>query len=87
MNTTAIKASASIKIDADILAQVRQAAKAEHKSLSNYLENILYRFGYRPYNEETAQACQEAKERKSEGIVDTSSLEAFTASILGDEKD
>lgn len=85
MNVTNIKASTSIRIDANILSQIREEAKAEHRSLSNYLETLLYRWGYRPYNEETVQACQEAREGKSAGVVDTSSREAIEKSLFGDE--
>lgn len=87
MNTTTLKASTSIRIDANILLQIREEAKAENRSLSNYLETLLYRWGYRSYNEETIQACQEARRGEFVGVVDTSSQEAFIASILGDEND
>ena len=52
MAISSLKASTSIRIDANILAQIREEAKAEHRSLSNYLETLLYRWGYRPYNKE-----------------------------------
>lgn len=41
---------------------------------------------YRPYNQETIEACQEARRGEFVGVVDTSSQETFIASILGDEK-
>lgn len=87
MNMTNIKASTSIRIDANILSQIREEAKAEHRSLSNYLETLLYRWGYRPYNNETAEACSEARQGKFAGEIDTSSQEAFIESILSDEND
>ena len=85
MIATGLKESTSIRIDAGLLAQIKEEAKADNRSLSNYLETLLYRMGYRPYNEETIQACREAREGKSAGVVDTSTPESFIASILGDE--
>lgn len=84
MSTTGIKESTSIRIDRGILASLKSEAKAENRSLSNYLETLLYRMGYRPYSEETIQACEEAREGKTAGIVNTTSLETIEASILGD---
>ena len=65
------KVTVSIRIDASMMAQLRADAKDENRSLSNYLETLLYRIGYRPMN----------------GGVDTSSTEAMRASILGDRVD
>ena len=84
MIMTNIKESTSISIDANLLSQVREEAKAEHRSLSNYIEMLLHRMGYRPYNEETFLACQEATDGRSAGVVDTSSKESIISSILGD---
>ena len=81
------KESTTIRIDASILETIKEEARAENRSLSNYIETLFYRLGYRPYNEETVQACREAREGKSAGVVDTSSPENFISSILGDEKD
>lgn len=85
MIATGLKESTSIRIDAGLLAQIKEEAKADNRSLSNYLETLLYRMGYRPYNEETIQACREVREGKSAGVVDTSTPENFIASIWGDE--
>lgn len=85
MIATGLKESTSIRIDAGLLAQIKEEAKADNRSLSNYLETLLYRMGYRPYNEETVQACREAREGKSAGVVDTSSREAIEQSLFGDE--
>lgn len=85
MIVSGLKESTSIRIDAGLLAQIKQEAKADNRSLSNYLETLLYRMGYRPYNEETIQACREAREGKSAGVVDTSSREAIEKSLFGDE--
>lgn len=83
----AVKLSTSIRIEASILATIREEAKSENRSLSNYIETLFYRLGYRPHNEETIQACRDARNGDVAGVVDTSSTENFIASILGDEKD
>lgn len=82
MSPNTLKAPASIRIDADLLEQIKIDAQMENRSLSNYIETLLYRFGYRPYNKETIEACKE----DSVGVVDTTSQEKFIKSILGNEK-
>ena len=84
MSTLRLKEATSIRIDAGILEQIKREAKADNRSLSNYLETLLYRLGYRPYNEDTFLACQDARNGKSAGVVDTSSTESILSSILGD---
>ena len=84
MSTLRLKEATSIRIDAGILEQIKREAKADNRSLSNYLETLLYRLGYRPYNEDTFLACQDARNGKSAGVVDTSSKESILSSILGD---
>ena len=79
--STSLKTSTSIRIDTDLLSQIRAEAKAEHRSLSNYLETLLYR----PYNQATLEACESARAGAYAGTIDTRSDEAFVASILGDE--
>jgi len=79
------KSVASIRIDASVMAQLRADAKDENRSLSNYLETLLYRVGYRPMNEDTIEAYRESLRCEMAGVVDTSSTEAMLASILGDE--
>lgn len=83
MSTLGLKEATSIRIDAGILEQIKREAKADNRSLSNYLETLLYRLGYRPYNEDTFLACQDARNGKSAGVVDTSSKESILSSILG----
>ena len=84
MSTLGLKEATSIRIDAGILEQIKREAKSDNRSLSNYLETLLYRLGYRPYNEDTFLACQDARNGKSAGVVDTSSKESILSSILGD---
>ena len=87
MNTTITKSSASIRINSGVLKQLKEEAKREDKSLSNYLEALLDEMGYRPYNEETIQACREVREGKVAGVVDTTNLETIEASLFGDDEE
>lgn len=83
MNTA--KSVASIKIDANLMRQLKADAKADNRSFSNYLETIFLKFGYRPYNQDTYEAYTEAIGGDLTGVVDMSSPEAMLASILCDE--
>lgn len=81
-----LKSTTSIRIDSSMLNQIKKEAKAENRSLSNYIETLFYRMGYRPYNEATAKACSEAKRGAFHGEVDTSSIETIDASLFDDEE-
>ena len=81
--STSLKTSTSIRIDTDILSQIRAEAKAEHRSLSNYLETLFYRWGYRPNNQATFEACESARAGAYAGTIDTRSDEAFCRLDLG----
>ena len=84
--STAIKtkASTSIRIDADLLNTLKKNAKKDNRSLSNYLETILFDVVKRP-NQETLSAISEAKEGKT-AAVDISSYDTFVKSILNDNE-
>ncbi len=81
-----LKSTTSIRIDSSMLNQIKKEAKAENRSLSNYIETLFYRMGYRPYNEATVKACSEAKRGAFQGEVDTSSIETIDASLFDDEE-
>lgn len=52
MDSTEPKVTTTIRIDASILEQMRSEARAENRSLSNYIETLLYKMGYGDHNEE-----------------------------------
>lgn len=85
MDKATLKTSTSISIDSDLLEQTKKKAKSENRSLSNYLEPMHYRMGYRPYNEETIKACNEAKDGEFAGEVDTTDKSTIEASLFDDE--
>lgn len=86
MDNIELKASTSIRIDASVLEQIRSEARAENRSLSNYIETLLYRMGYRAYNAETAEACIDAKSGCYAGSVDTTTRKTIEASLFGNEE-
>ena len=49
------------------------------------IETLLYRMGYRPYNEETIKACEEARNGEFAGEVDTTNKSTIEASLFDDE--
>ncbi|WP_297719675.1 toxin-antitoxin system protein [uncultured Porphyromonas sp.] len=85
MDKATLRTSTSICKDSDLLEQMKKEAKAENKSLSNYIETLLYRMGYRPYNEETIKACNEAKGGEFAGEVDTTDKSTIQAYLFDDE--
>ena len=84
--STAIKpkTSTSIRIDADLLNTLKSNAKKDNRSLSNYLETILFDVVKRP-NQETLAAISEAKEGKT-SAVDINSYDSFVKSIFSDNE-
>lgn len=85
MSAIELKTSTSIRIDSSLLNQIKREAKAENRSLSNYIETVFYRMGYRPNNEETLMACSDAREGNFAGIVDTTNTKTIESSLF-DEK-
>lgn len=52
MDSTEPKVTTTIRVDASILEQIRNEAKLENRSLSNYIETLLYKMGYGDHNEQ-----------------------------------
>lgn len=66
MDTTITKSTASIRIDSSLLKQLKEEAKEENRSLSSYLETLLFRMGYSVQRkEETATPELKAKIEKA----------------------
>lgn len=77
MNTT-------ILLPDSIFEQVEKNEKKKSNTFGDFINKIRYNMGYRPYNEVTAKACEDARNGISAGHVDTSSFEAFLHSVLDD---
>lgn len=75
MNTT-------ILLPDSISEQVEKNEQKKNNIIGSFIQKIRYNMGYRPYNEVTAKACEDARNGISAGRVDTSSFEAFLRSVL-----
>ncbi|MEM6514564.1 MAG: toxin-antitoxin system HicB family antitoxin [Bacteroidota bacterium] len=63
----------ALRFDEDLIAKLKIKAKAQHRSLNNYIEYLLFRdIGHIP-NQETIEAINEAKESELEKIEDLDS--------------
>ena len=62
------KIQTAVRLDKNLLEALKEKAKADHRSLNNYIENLLYQdVGYIP-NETTKAAIEEAREGNLERI-------------------
>ncbi len=92
MEATTSRSTLSVRIREDIKEQAKMFAKKEHRSLSNFIEFLVLNWGetHKEYkyptsnhepNEETLEAMKETKQGIGLSNVDTSSYEAFCASL------
>ena len=83
MSTTIkTKSSASIRIDTDLLNILKSNAKRDNRSLSNYLETILFEIIPQKSIDRTEGICQGLREVK---MIKEGKLTAKTADELFDE--
>ena len=73
----------TVRLPEYALADLRREAKANNMSLNSLLSMYILDGMYHNPNEETLAAIEEAKAGMYVGVVDTSSVEAMTKSILG----
>lgn len=64
-----------------LLDKLKELAAKDRRSLNNYVEGLLLDAVYNEPNETTRQAMEDAKAGKTEGPIDTSSVEAMLKSI------
>ena len=83
MSTTIkTKSSASIRIDTDLLNILKSNAKKDNRSLSNYLETILFEIIPQQSIDRTEGICQGLREVK---MIKEGKLKAKSADELFDE--
>ena len=80
METKAVKKLTSFRIDESLINRLKVEARRTNRSLNNYVEYILMNSIYNEPNETTLLAIEEARNGKSAGIIDTSSMENFIKS-------
>ncbi|MDR0988944.1 MAG: toxin-antitoxin system HicB family antitoxin [Prevotellaceae bacterium] len=80
METIATKKQTAFRLSPELVNRLKVAAKREHRSLNNFVENILTDALYNEPNEVTKKAINEAKSGKFAGTIHTESMEAFLKS-------
>lgn len=55
-----MKIQTALRFDEELLKMIKEKAKAERRSLNNYIENLLYKEVGSIPNEETVEAIHEA---------------------------
>ena len=80
MNTTAMRVSTSFRLNADLVAMLKEQAKQFDRSLDSYVEGLLFDIVYHEPNEDTKAAIADAKSDKNMTPVDMSSFDAFVKS-------
>lgn len=75
-----MRVSTSFRLNADLVAMLKEQAKQFDRSLDSYVEGLLFDIVYHDPNEETKAAIADAKSDKNMTPVDMSSFDAFVKS-------
>ena len=78
----ATRKATTVRLPEYLLADLHNEARRRNVSVSRLLEDIVEEKMYQP-NADTLAAIEETRSGKYAGVVDTSSIEAMTKSILG----
>ena len=81
MDTVIEKKAHVFRLPVYLLDRLKELAAKDRRSLNNYVEGLLLDAIYHEPNEVTLQAMKEAQEGKTEGPIDTSSVEAMLKSM------
>lgn len=79
------KKSVSMRFDSELLEVLKIRAKECNRSVSNYVECLLFDVVYSEPNEETKKAIKEAKRGNFAVTLDMSSKEEFMKSVMSIE--
>ncbi len=74
-NTSAMKVQTAFRLDKDLLERIKEKAKAQKRSLNNYVEYLLYKDVGDIPNETTEKAIEEAQ--RGEDLESIDDLDAF----------
>ena len=74
-NSDSMKVQTAFRIDKDLLERIREKAKAQKRSLNNYVEYLLYKDVGDIPNETTEKAIEEA--RRGKDLESLDDLESF----------
>ncbi len=64
-----------------LLDKLKELAAKDRRSLNNYVEGLLLDAVYHEPNEVTRQAMEDAKAGRTEGPIDTTSVDAMLKSV------
>lgn len=83
MKAAITKKATLFRLDTDLVKQLKEMARAEHRTLNSFVECVLFKAAYNTPNEETLAAIEEARSGKLHDVppVDTSSVEAMFKSV------
>ena len=81
MEATVTKKATAFRLNTDLISRLKMQAKRENRSLSNYVECILFDAVYREPNEETLAAMREVESGVELGTVDMTNLDTFLKSF------
>lgn len=78
-----IRSRMEFSLSTGLIERLKRAAKRERCSLDNYVESVLLDAVYNEPNSATIEALEEVKRGEYAGVVDLTSIESMTKSILG----
>lgn len=83
MEAAVQKKATMFRLNADLIARLKEMAKREHRSLNNFVECVLLNVAYNEPNEITKAAIAEARSGKLQDVpeIDLSSPEAMFKSM------
>jgi hypothetical protein len=83
MRTEAIvnRKLASFRLNENLLASLKIAAKRENRSVNNFVESALMQIVYRKSNKVTLAAIKESMEDKNMTTLDMTNIETFLKSL------
>jgi len=73
------KIQTAFRFDEELIELVKEKAKAQHRSLNNYIEFLLFKDVGNIPNEETKRAISDAREGKN--LEEVEDLDSFLESI------
>ena len=73
--SSAMKVQTAFRLDKDLLERIKEKAKAQKRSLNNYVEYLLYKDVGDIPNETTEKVIEKA--RRGEGLESVDDLDAF----------
>ena len=77
-----MKTQTALRFDDDLLQLIKEKAKAQKRSLNNYIEYLLYRDVGDIPNDETLEAIDDAKNKNN--VSKITDLKAYKNSLLKD---